>query len=415
MQAWFANNDTEIEPGTSHLLELTLTNLGNATDSFALTPSGLAAGWSTVRPAYVTLFGGAQETVHVQVSPPRLPSTTAGPTTLGIRVVPQSSPDDVENAEITLHVASTFDRRISALQPALRARRRTVYELLVENQGNAQASCRMHLIDPTQRVDGDFDPPAVGIEPGGTALVRLKLRATRRQWERRSNTIPFRVEADQQGAPGVEVTATFVQAPVLPERAWWRLAGIAALAGLAAVAWLGVVRPAIDDAAEQAVANLDLDLDLTVTPATTPGAALTESTDGATPAGTPAGTPAAPTEQGEPKTVPIPGSAGLGETSSVVGFTVPAGQVFLVTDYLVQNPGGDSGTARLVFGDPTTALEWDMAVNLDGVDASGRLNTPIQLLAGQQVVFEVECRSPGRVGSAACSARALVTGRLVPA
>jgi hypothetical protein len=403
VQAWFATHDAEIEPGSSMKLSMTITNLGNSTDSFALTPSGLAASWTTIRPAYITLFGGAQETVEIELSPPRLPSTTAGPVALGIRVVPQSTPDDVEVAEVTLHVGLTYDRRISMLQPALRARRRATFELLVENQGNSQASCRMHLIDPTGRLDGDFDPPAVGIEPGGTSLVRLKLHATRRQWERRSRSIPFRVEADQQGAPAAEVTAAFVQAPVLPERLGSRFVALLAVAGLAAAGWVWLLRPAIDRAAQDAVSDLP---PVQVTATTTSPGVTTPTT---------VPTSEAPVaDDGDPQSILLPGSAAEGQSSSQP-WTVPDGKALLVTDYLVQNPAGDSGTATLTFGDPTTALEWDMAVHLDGVDVTNRFTTPIRLEAGQQVVFDVTCVSPGRPGSSACSARAFINGRLVDA
>ncbi len=405
VQAWFATHDAEIVPGSSMTLSLTITNLGNTTDSFALTPSGLAASWTTIRPAYITLFGGAQETVEVELSPPRLPSTTAGPVALGVRVVPQGSPDDVETAEVTVHVAYTYDRRISMLQPALRARRRATFELLVENQGNSQASCRMHLIDPTGRLDGDFDPPAVGIEPGGTSLVRLKMHATRRQWERRSRSIPFRVEADQQGAPAAEVTAAFVQAPVVPERLGARLLALVAVAGLGAAGWVWLLRPAIDSAAEDAVAERPpVQVTITTEPGvTTPTTVVTSvapADDGF--------------EGGDPQSILLPGSASESDSSSQP-WTVPDGKALLVTDYLVQNPAGDSGTASLTFGDPTNTLEWDLAVHLDGIDVTNRFTTPIRLTAGQQVVFDVTCVSPGRPGSSACSARAFINGRLVDA
>ena len=56
---------------------------------------------------------------------------------------------------------------------------------MVENHGNTVASCRLHLVDPTDRVDGDFDPPAVGVAPGAATLVRLKARAARGGFRRR--------------------------------------------------------------------------------------------------------------------------------------------------------------------------------------------------------------------------------------
>ena len=200
-QAWFSRSDIEVVPGTSAVFQLTIVNLGDTTESFSLAPVGLAAGWTTIRPGSVTLFGGSQEVVDVEVHPPLLPSTTAGPTALTVRIVPQSDPDDVGSSETTLQVGPTYTRRLHMLQPALRARRTAVYEMMLENQGNTQASCRLHLLDPTGRVDGDFDPPAAGVEPGASSLIRLKVHATRLQWERRSRTVQFTIDADQPGCP----------------------------------------------------------------------------------------------------------------------------------------------------------------------------------------------------------------------
>ena len=159
--------------------------------------------------------------------PPLLPSTTAGPTALTVRIVPQSDPDDVGSSETTLQVGPTYTRRLHMLQPALRARRTAVYEMMLENQGNTQASCRLHLLDPTGRVDGDFDPPAAGVEPGASSLIRLKVHATRLQWERRSRTVQFTIDADQPGAPTASAPVTFVQASMIPERLFARLLAVA--------------------------------------------------------------------------------------------------------------------------------------------------------------------------------------------
>jgi hypothetical protein len=400
VQAWFSSNDADVEPGTSVVLSLTVTNLGNTTDSFALNPVGLAAAWSTIRPAYITLFGGSQEAVTVEVSAPRLPSTTAGPTALGVRVVPQTQPDDVETAEITLHVASTFDRRIQMLQPAIRSRRRAVYELMVENAGNSQASCRMHLIDPTGRLDGDFDPPAVGIEPGGSSLIRLKLKATRRQWQRRSRPVPFRVDADQQGAPTAEATASFIQAPMVPERLWARLFGVIALAALLAGAWFGVIKPEIDDAAADAVDEL------------APVQVVPTTVDVSAPVTTIAAeTPVDPLEdEGEPFSFVLPGGATL-NASSHSPYQVPAGQVLLIDRLIVRNPFNDEGNATLRVGNLNFGFD---LINLgNGVDWNTPFLTPLRVLTGESVVFDVNCAAYGQLGGSACTTEALVNARLV--
>ena len=409
VQAWFAHNEADIEPGYSVKLALTLTNLGNVTESFSLSPTGLAAAWSTIRPAYVTLFGGSQETVQIEVSPPRLASTTAGPTALGVRVVPQTDPDDIEQAEITLHVASTYDRVVTMLQPALRSRQRATFEVLVENKGNAQASCRLHLIDPTQRLDGDFDPPALGIEPGGSQLVRLKLKATKRQWERRARTIPFRVDADQQGAPTASTTGTFVQGPVLPDRLGRRLGGAVLLAGACVGAWFGLISPAIDRAAEDAVAGIEL----TAAPVVTVGAPAVTSAPGTGDAGSGTDQQAAsdPALEGEPILIPLPSGVPPNEIVEPQTYTVPDGKRLLITDLTMRNPFADEGTAVLVVG--TTSFAFDLLDHARGFDWYQPYRTPIELLAGETVSFQVTCFAIGQLGAAGCTPTATISGTLV--
>jgi hypothetical protein len=398
-QAWFAQQEVAVTPGVSGEIRLTVANLGDSTESFSLVPSGLAAGWTVVRPANVTLFGGSQELVSVEIKPPPLPSTTAGPTALTIRVIPQSDPDDVVSTETTLNVATINDRRMTLLQPALRSRRKAVYELMFDNQSNIQASCRMRLSEGMARVDADFDPPAVGVEPGAATLVKMKMRTRDLQWDRRSRTIPFVVEAEQPGAPSAFVAGTLVQAPMIPERLFGRLAGAAlAAAGLAA-AWFGVVRPEIRNTAKSEVEAAVVTIPA---PSTTvaPGGSLPEVVD--------------PTEGGVTPSLPgvaqlLQPGTGSGETTSVP-YTAPADSDFLLTDWLLQNPGGDAGTAVLLRGAEVLA-RWDLATVQ--VDRAQAYVTPIEVPAGTELSFQINC-----VGTAdqsgACSSSLLVSGKLRP-
>ena len=408
VQAWFSHNEADIEPGSSVKLVLTITNLGNQTESFSLTPTGLASAWSTIRPAYVTLFGGSQETVQVEVSPPRLASTTAGPTALGVRIVPQTDPDDVEGAEVTLHVASTYDRIVTMLQPALRSRRRATFEVMVENSGNAQASCRMHLVDPTQRLDGDFDPPALGIEPGGSQLVRLKLKATSRQWERRARTMAFRVDADQQSAPTASATGTFVQGSMLPDRIGARLAGAVLLVGALGGAWFGLVRPAIDDAAEEAVGNIELPIAPVVT--IDPQLAASQTTVSPADPGPGSGGVAI---QGDPIFVTLPSGVPVNTTNEPQRYTVPDGMRLLITDLSMRNPFNDEGTAIITIGQADTNFPFNLRDYREGFDWQQRFATPIEVLEGETVEFQVTCSLVGQQGGAGCSATASFSGTLV--
>jgi hypothetical protein len=402
-QAWFSRSDIEVVPGTSAVFQLTIVNLGDTTESFSLAPVGLAAGWTTIRPGSVTLFGGSQEVVDVEVHPPLLPSTTAGPTALTVRIVPQSDPDDVGSSETTLQVGATFTRRLHMLQPALRARRTAVYEMMLENQGNTQASCRLHLLDPTGRVDGDFDPPAVGVEPGASSLVRLKLHANRLQWQRRSRTVQFTIDADQPGCPTASAPVTFVQASMVPERLFSRLVGLLVIAAALGLVWVGLVRPAIRDAADDAVAKqLPEAMSSTSVAAVTP----VVSNDSV-----PVTTVAAPVvNEGTLYSKLLAPATPAGQTASVT-VEVPAGSTFQLTDFALQNPDKDAGVAVLM--NATNEIYRFSLGDVNLGDKRVSLVSPIEVTGGTSLVFEVIC-SGANDPSGNCTTTMLVSGRMVP-
>jgi hypothetical protein len=409
VQAWFSRSDVEVVPGTSAVFQLTIVNLGDTTETFSLGPVGLAAGWTTIRPGSVTLFGGSQEVVDVEVQPPLLPSTTAGPTALTVRIVPQSNPDDVGSSETTLQVGPTYTRRLHMLQPALRARRTAVYEMMLENQGNTQASCRLHLLDPTGRIDGDFDPPAAGVEPGASSLIRLKVHANRLQWERRSRTVQFTIDADQPGAPTATAPVTFVQASMIPERLFGRLlAALVTLALLAGV-WFGLVKPAINDAADEAVAK-QLPAAISSTSVVSSASVVVPSPGDSTPPSTVvAGPPTA--NQGTLFSRLLAPAPPSGQTLSQT-VDVPAGQNFELTDFALQNPDQYSGVAVLSNG--TSVIYTLSLADVNTGDKRVSLVSPIEVVGGTQLVLQLSCVGAGNI-SGVCTAAMLVSGRMVPA
>ncbi len=397
-QAWFSSGDVDVAPGTTAVLQLTVVNLADTTDSFVLTPVGMPAGWTTIRPANLTLFGGTQQVVDIEVAPPMLPSTTAGPTALSVRIVPQHDPDNLTTAETTLVIGDSYDRRLNLLQPAMRGRRTATYEMMLENRGNTSASCRLHLVDPSGRIEGDFDPPAAGVEPGASTLIRMKVRSSGMQWERNPRTIPFRVDADQPGSPTASAPATFVQTSVIPDHLIGRLVGAAAVVGLLGVSWFGLVKPAIRHAADDAVAK-------SVATATTLEPAPIDSSTGST---------IESTVPGDAETivnVPLPVSVPQGQTGANQ-YTVPAGSRLRVTDLIVQNPQSDQGTLTVSHNGKT--LFTYRLDNMFGADIDQPLVTPLELLAGEQLTITVTCEGVGDLTAPACAPNVLISGVLVP-
>ena len=409
-QAQFSTSDVDVAPGDSETFELSLINLGDHTETFTLVPSGLLAGWVRLSPPTVTLFGGSSETITVTVRPPQLSSTPAGPAPLTIRIIPQDEPDDVIIAETTAVVGAFHDRRVHLLQPVVRSRRRANYEFLVENHGNSQASCRLHLIDVSQRLDGDFDPPAVGIEPGGKSLVRLRMKAVRRHLRSGSRILPFSIEADQQGFPTATADATFVQTPFLPERLGRRALALAAVVGLAAGAWFALVKPLTErtarDAVEGEVNTVIVTSPTVVTGSTaTPGG--TENTSvTATTTDTPT-TVVADAVVGVPVGNRLEVAAGPGQTNTR-SVTVPAGAEWRITDFVLQNNNRDGGRVT-VLRNADPVQPWNLDTSVDNIDQLA-LVSPLVFPAESVLTVQLDCDTVGGT-TGECQVAVLISGQ----
>jgi len=404
VHAWFSEDDQSVEPGSSITLPLTVHNLGESTESYTIVPAGLAAGWMTVSNGNLTLFGGSQEVVEVRVAPPALPTTSAGATAIAIRIIPVSDADDTVVAEATVDVSPYDDCRIVPLQPVQRARHRATYEFMVENHGNSVASCRLHLIDSTGRVDGDFDPPAVGVAPGASSLVRLRARAQRGVFRRSSRTLGFEIEATRPHFDPVSTPLSLVQSPTIPGPALARIAGAAVALAAVVAAWLGVVRPAIDDAANDRVDERIAEFER-------------DDPDGSTPVvpapttSTPTGPPAGGAPLGEPTFFRLEIDAALTQAASET-LTVPDGGVFDMSDVRIENTFNDRGVATLLVNDQQIFV-WSLA-NVRGSAFEPNL-TPIRLQPGDNLAFSVRCDEIGDATQSTCTTAVNIGGTTIDA
>lgn len=402
VQTWFSSNEIVAEPGTEISLPLSIHNLGDSTESYTVIPAGLAASWTQVTRGNITLFGGSRDVIDILITPPAIPTTSAGPTSVAVRIIPQGAPDDAVVAEVVLAIQPFDDRRIVTLQPIQRTRRRANYEFMVENHGNGLASCRLRLIDPTERVDGSFDPPAVGVAPGGASLVRFKAKAKRNIFRRARRTLDFEVEAEQQGHNPAIASMSLVQPPTIPAAAIVRMLAVGAIVGGAAAAWFGLIRPEIRDAADNRVDERIAEL----TPAdpSEPAPVLTTIVEEEP-------TVTAPPEGGEPAFYRLEVNASLTQTADT-SQTMPDGELFDLTDVRIENSLNDSGVATLlVNGD--TVFQWSLS-NIRGQLFEPSL-TPIRLQPGDNLTFSVRCDAIGAESSkSTCTTAINIGGRTRP-
>lgn len=400
VQAWFAHDEIEVAPGSTLTLPLTIHNLGDTTESYTIVPAGLAASWTNVSRGNLTLFGGSQEVVEVEVSPPELPTTTAGPTAIAIRIIPLGNADDAMVAETTVTISPFDDCRIVPLQPIQRTRHRATYEFMVENHGNTVASCRLHLIDPTDRIDGDFDPPAVGVAPGAASLVRLKARAQRGGFRRSSRTLDFDVEASRQGFAPVSESMALVQSPTIPGDMLARAAAVAAIIAGLALAWFGLVRPTIEDVVADEVAS-----QAAAAPPTDGGVAGVGSTTTV-----PADDPDDQVDNGTPAFFRLAVEPALTQTADQ-STTMPEGEYFDMSDVRIENPFNDRGVATLLVNGEQLFI-WSLE-NVRGSVFEPSI-TPIRLQPGDIVAFSVKCDEIGDATRSTCTNAVNVGGETVP-
>ncbi|MEM9514310.1 MAG: hypothetical protein AAGA42_05580 [Actinomycetota bacterium] len=394
VQAWFSNDEMSIDPGASVTVQLTVHNLGETTDSYTILPAGLTASWVAVSTPNLTLFGGSQEIVEITISPPALPTTAAGPSVVAIRVLPTSDVDETVVAELTVAVESFADTRLVALQPVVRGRRRASFEFMVENHGNALASCRLHLVDPTRRVDGAFDPPAVGVAPGGSSLVRLRARTRGGRLRKATRTLDFDVEAEQQGASPATASMALVQPPTVSGATLGRVAAVLVLVGALVAAWFGVVRPEIRDAAEQQVDERIDELTPTGTEVPVTTAPPADATDELTVDG---GGGDGNVQTGTPTFLRLSVTPALTET---VDQSTTVEAEFDMTDVRIENPFNDGGQATLLVNGETQFV-WSLE-NVRGQLFEPRI-TPIRLQAGDNITFTVRCDEIGDAAQSTCT------------
>ncbi|MFT4864474.1 MAG: hypothetical protein ACI8RE_000656 [Ilumatobacter sp.] len=402
VQTWFSSDDMVAVPGERLTLPLSIHNLGESTESYTIVPAGLSASWTKIERGNVTLFGGSQDVIDVVVVPPAIPTTSSGPSVINVRVIPQGEPDDAVVAEIVLMIQPFDDRRIVTLQPVQRARHRANYEFMVENHGNGLASCRLRLVDPTHRVDGSFDPPAVGVAPGSASLVRFKAKAKRGIFRRATRTLDFEVEAEQQGHDPAIGSMSIVQPPTVPGSAVMRALAVAAVVAAATAAWYGVVRPELRDTVNERVDARIAEL------APTPNgqAPVTTTASDGDPEPSVA---AAPQEDGEPAFIRLSVEAGLTATADASS-TIPDSDMFDLTDIRVENSLNESGIATLLINGEA-AYQWSLS-NIRGQLFEPSI-TPIRLQPGDNITFSVRCDAVGAESSKSTCTTAINIGGLI--
>jgi hypothetical protein len=288
----------------------------------------------------------------------------------------------VENG--TINVGGFRDLVAEVVPRSSRGRRSARHDVIIENKGNARISASLSAVDPSNLLVFSFDPAGIAADSGTTTYSRVRVASRKRSFSGPASTHPFQVLVETDSAAPLAIDATFLQEPVLSGSVLAGAIGIVLACLLLVLLWFGVAKPEIRRETKAAVTR-QLARQGGVRPVTGGGSAVTGVT------GTLTGTP-------------IDGRLFL-KAAGQTSFEVPSGKTLSLTDVVLENPAGNTGTLQMQ-RDGTSLL----VVGLDNFrDLDYHFVSPIVFTAGQKLQLVASCTSVG------CTPGAYFSGTLASA
>ena len=279
-----------------------------------------------------------------------------------------------------------------ALQPTRsRGARRGRHTIRVANTGNVALTIDLSA-DQTDddAVSTTLDTSSLAVAPGLAGQAAVLVTPTTTYWSGPTQEHQFVVRAATADGRTDELVGTYEQRPRLPNWVGPAAAGALAALVLGAVAWFALLRPWVQETADQAAADA-IESDR---------AALQDRIDELEIA-------AAEAEElplGTPTDVRLE-VAPTGGNSEQDSAPIEAGTIVSITDVVFQNPTGAVGTVSLRRGDDVL-LQSELA-NFRDFDL--HFVAPYQFDDDTEIVLDVECRTPG-AGESTCPVAASLIG-----
>jgi hypothetical protein len=368
-----------VEPGGEASWTLTIRNTGSVVDQFAFEALGDAEPWTELEPPTLSLFPDAEGELRLIFKPPRAPAPLAGLVPYAVRISSHEDADGTLVREGKLDVAPFSDQFAELVPRTCHGRYGGKQELAFDNRGNAAVNTGLSGGDPDGRLRFSFSPPALDAPPGSAAFATVRVHPNKRFFRGPSRTIPFQVQAQPDGGPPVTADGSFVQEALIPR---WLLPALLAL-GLLAVLWALLLKPTIESQARDAVAEPLARQDAQLAQQDDRVARLENQADGGGKDG---------------QTNPDEGGSGDGSpygrrlqsfcgSNCQPAFAVPTKQQFSLTDIVLENPRGDSGTIKLRRGSATLLVQ--QLENFRSLDF--HFVAPIVVNGGSRLILDVEC------------------------
>ncbi|KDN18756.1 COG1470 family protein [Amycolatopsis rifamycinica] len=427
------------EPGQETSCTVTIRNAGQVVDQFAIDVVGDASGWAAAEPATVNLLPGETGTVTVRFAPPRSSDVPAGTIPFGVRVFSSEDPAGSVVEEGTVELGAFTEVTAEIVPAKVEGSAKADFEVAVDNRGNRPVAVELSPLDPEDELDFRLERDRADLAPGTAAFVRMRAKPRKRFLRGQPVRHRFQVFVVADGAEPIKTEGTMVQRQLLPK---WLLPALAALLVLLlalVTLWFTVLRPAVKSAAREAAEEHNQEI---VKAAQDAGAGadqakknadqakqnseqamkavgLTPPGDNPAPPGSGPGAPPtrvsnAAAADGTPTDFRVAADAKIDSNVNRFAefpYTLPdPSKTLVITDLILQNPRGDTGTLRLLRdsgGTKTVLLEVGLS-NFRDLDHHWLQAWRFQ--PGDKIVLAVSCQNPGDRGR--CTPSVSFSGRV---
>ncbi|MEQ0563499.1 hypothetical protein ABJI51_30850 [Amycolatopsis sp. NEAU-NG30] len=426
------------EPGQETSCSVTVRNAGQVVDQFTIDVVGDASGWATAEPATINLMPGETGTVTVRFAPPRSSDVPAGVIPFGVRVFSSEDPAGSVVEEGTVELGAFTEVTAELVPSKVEGASKADFEVAVDNRGNRPVGVELSALDPEDELDFTLERDRAELAPGTAAFVRMRAKPRKRFLRGQPIRHRFQVFVLAEGSEPLKTEGTMVQRQLLPK---WLLPALAALLVLLlalVTLWFTVLRPAVKSAAREAAQEQNQQI---VKAAQDAGAGadqaqkkaeqakqnseqamkavgLTPPADngGTAPPDASGGVPsrAANPANGTPTDFRVAADANIDSNVNRFAefpYTMPdPGKTLVITDLILQNPRGDTGTLRLLRdsgGTKSVLLEVGLS-NFRDLDHHWLQAWRFQ--PGEKIVLAVSCQNPGDRGH--CTPSVSFSGRV---
>jgi hypothetical protein len=195
-------------------LQLGVTNQSKIVDHYTLSVVGLPTTWVTLPREGVELLPRQNGNLDVGIHPPRDSRTSAGIHPVNIALLNRQG-QIVAETTVQLEIAA-FDELVLDVRPnPYQSRSGGTLLLTIENQGNAETDYRVDVIEPSDALEINVDPPSGKVAPQQSRQSRVHVRPRKRNWmgDARRMSLTITVTSPQESKT---VSPAYTQLATIP-------------------------------------------------------------------------------------------------------------------------------------------------------------------------------------------------------